>query len=174
MRNWKYSLGSVAVAALLLAPLGCDNGDSDSGSPGEESGIGEGDPNLGATGGELASCQDVCAFEDAPTCSVDGEVTTCGLALDGCYKYFASACSEGELCAEGECIIEEIEVDPFEGVVNGVPAPGAVCPIPEPWGHTPGENMINIAFTDQNSAPVTLWDSACGASVNWVYFTYGW
>jgi hypothetical protein len=58
--------------------------------------------------------------------------------------------------------------------VNGVPAPGAVCPIPSPWGFTVGEQMQNIAYKDCNGNDATLWDSACGAAVNWVYFTYGW
>ena len=177
MRNRKYNLLVASfLAALLCAPLGCDNGDGSDSSEGssEDGGAAnqEGDPNL--DGGGLGDCQDVCGMGDAPTCDEDGTVVKCALDLDGCYKYFASACDEGEICAEGECIIEEVEVDPFEGVVNGVPAPGAVCPIPDPWGYKPGENMSNIAFKDQNNGDVTLWDSSCGAAVNWVYFTYGW
>jgi hypothetical protein len=161
------------AAALFVAPSGCDTGGSfDGGSEGVDETADGGDPNL--EGGEVSNCEDVCAMGDAHTCDEEGNQLKCGLDLDGCFKYFGTACGDDEICAEGECIIEEIEIDPFEGVVDGVPAPGAACPIPEVWGYKPGENMSNIAFMDQNGGSVTLWDSACGAAVNWVYFTYGW
>ncbi len=80
----------------------------------------------------------------------------------------------GEALAEegGEAIEEEGPDEPE--IVDGVPAPGALCPIPEPWGSKVGDNLQNMAFKDCAGNDVTLWDMACGSSVSWVYFTYGW
>ena len=58
--------------------------------------------------------------------------------------------------------------------VDGIPAPGSLCPIPEPWGYAKGDNLKNMAFKNCSGEDVTMYDAACGAAVSWVYFTYGW
>ena len=75
---------------------------------------------------------------------------------------------EEQTAVEGGAELEEVEV------VDGIPAPGSICPIPEPWGYKVGENLKNMAFQNCAGEYITMYDAACGAAVSWVYFTYGW
>ena len=59
-------------------------------------------------------------------------------------------------------------------VINGIPAPESVCPYPEPWGYKVGDNLKNMAFQNCEGDYVSIYDIGCGASVSWIYFTYGW
>ncbi len=58
-------------------------------------------------------------------------------------------------------------------VTDGFPAPGAQCPVPEPWGFNLTNYMDNTQLVDCEGNPVYMHDEFCGATVGWLYFFQG-
>ncbi|NUN13159.1 MAG: hypothetical protein HUU55_05935 [Myxococcales bacterium] len=136
----------VATCALLCTWLACDSGggDDNTGQAGNDAGVET----------DLAAENDSAAQDPTDLANVEQDGANVGTEPD---------------------VVSEPDVGPEKPlVVNGVPAPGSVCPIPEPWGYAVGDTVKNMAFKDCAGNPVTIHDVMCGSSVGWVYFTYGW
>jgi len=148
--------------AIILAAMGCDPGDSANGISESLTGAGEELDQDETTGGEAVAVEEGFADEGTDNSGMDSdeEIAVEEVGQEG----------ESEVVSEEE-VIEE---DEFVAAVDGIPAPGSVCPIPEPWGYMKGDNLKNMAFKNCKGEFVTMYDAACGAAVSWVYFTYGW
>lgn len=171
----RCSIRTALFIGLALAFAGCDAEESDeflstteaggTSVEGEESSSDEG---AESSNGEVATDEgggESVALEEGGGEAAVGEAEG---GTEGILEEEGGEASAGE--GEG---IEEGGGEESQ-VVDGIPAPGALCPIPEPWGYVVGDNLKNMAFTNCQGESVTMYDSACGAAVSWVYFTYGW
>ena len=59
------------------------------------------------------------------------------------------------------------------GLVQGVPAPGSECPVPEPYGFDKGQRLDNTQLVDCEGNFFNVHDVICGSTVGWVYFYRG-
>ena len=59
------------------------------------------------------------------------------------------------------------------GLVQGVPAPGSECPVPEPYGFEKGQRLDNTQLVDCEGNLFNVHDVICGSTVGWVYFYRG-
>jgi len=85
---------------------------------------------------------------------------------------------EEELCLYGMECYNPSDVGPsgeeiFAEVEDGFPAPGSLCPVPQPWGFELTQHMDNTQLVDCEGNPVNLHDEFCGATVGWLYFFRG-
>ena len=87
----------------------------------------------------------------------EGEKEICLFGMD-CYDPDNSGPSGEEIFAE---------------VDSGFPAPGSICPVPEPWGFNLTQHMDNTQLVDCDGNPVYMHDEFCGATVGWLYFFRG-
>lgn len=145
IRNWGRIV-QVMAFTFVWTVFACDSGG--------------GDDNPGQTGNDSGSGADVAVDDGGGQTDLDS----------------SSAGEQDTSVGEGDPdTAKEPDSGPEEPlIVNGVPAPGSACPIPEPWGYAVGDTVKNMAFKDCAGNPVTIHDVVCGSSVGWVYFTYGW
>ena len=165
----------VVIGAFLLPFLGCGGAEDEELSVGAETGI----EGLAEGAGEEAPGAELEAEElTEESGSESSEETTPEGENEGDESASVEEGEEADVPTDEEggeeAALEGGEEPEDIAVVDGVPAPGSICPIPEPWGCKVGDNLKNMAFQNCAGEYITMYDAACGAAVSWVYFTYGW